>query len=433
MNPNTVAIIGIIVMLAFMFLLKMPVGFAMGLAGFLGMMYFISPQAAYHMVSTDIWGQFGSYGLSVIPLFIFMGEITFHTGLSAALYDAAYKWVGRLPGGIAITTVLASTGFAAVCGSNSATAATMGAIALPEMKKYNYDKGLSAGCVASGGTLGILIPPSVALIVIGLQTEQFIGDLFMGSIFPGLLLAVLFVITVFVICKRDPSKGPAGPKFPFKEMMASLPGTAAILILFLFVIGGLYVGWFTPTEAGGAGAFGAIIVSLAFRKMTWKGFKGAVLETVLVSCMVMMLVTGGVMFGHFLTVTRLPFFLAEWAGALPIPDVAILSVILIIYLIGGCIMDALGFLVVTIPIFYPLILALGYDPIWYGVAICLVTSMGAITPPVGVCAYVVAGIDKDITIGTIFRGVTFFLVAYIVSVILVVAFPDIILFLPGLR
>lgn len=432
MSPVAIAIIGIVVMLALMFL-RMPVGFAMGFAGFLGMAYFVSPKAAFHMLSADVWGQFWSYGLSVIPLFILMGEITFHSGISISLYDAAYKWLGRLPGGIAITTILASTGFAAVCGSNSATAATMGTIALPEMKKYNYDKALSAGCVASGGTLGVLIPPSVVLIVIGLQTEQSIARLFVGSIFPGLILAVLFVITILILCWRNPALGPAGPSFSFREMVASLPGVVAILVLFLFVISGLYLGWFTPTEAGAAGAFGAIVIALAMRKLTWQKFKNALVETLPISCMVMVLVTGAVMFGRFLTVTRLPFMVADWAGALPVPRVAILACIFIVYLIGGCIMDALGFLVVTIPIFFPLAMALGYDPVWYGVAICLVTSMGAITPPVGVCAYVVAGIDKSIPIETIFKGVTYFLVAYVFCIAIVTAFPQIVLFLPSLR
>lgn len=426
-----VAIIGIVVMLVFMFL-RMPVGFAMALAGFLGMCYFASPQAAVHILATDIWGQFTSYGLSVIPLFILMGQITFHSGVSERLYRTAYTWLGRMPGGIAMTTILACTGFAAICGSNSATAATMGTVALPEMKKFNYDRALSAGTVATGGTLGVLIPPSVVLIVIGLQTEQSIAKLFVGSIFPGLLLAILFLVTIFILCQRNPALGPPGPATSLKEKMLSLSGVIEILVLFGLVIGGLYAGWFTPTEAGAAGAFGAIVIALAKRDLTWQGFTKSTLETLRISCMVMVLVTGAVIFGRFLTMTRIPFVLADWAGALPVAPVAILAVVFLIYIIGGCLMDALGFLVVTIPIFFPLAMALGYDPIWWGVVICMVTSLGAITPPVGVCVYVVSGLVKDIPIQTIFKGVTFFLIAYIICIIAVTAFPQIVLFLPNL-
>jgi len=431
MSPIMVAIIGIVVMLVFMFL-RMPVGFAMALAGFLGMCYFASPQAAVHILATDIWGQFTSYGLSVIPLFILMGQITFHSGVSERLYRTAYTWLGRMPGGIAMTTILACTGFAAICGSNSATAATMGTVALPEMKKFNYDRALSAGTVATGGTLGVLIPPSVVLIVIGLQTEQSIAKLFVGSIFPGLLLAILFLVTIFIVCQRNPTLGPPGPATSLKEKMLSLTGVIEILVLFGLVIGGLYAGWFTPTEAGAAGAFGAIVIALARRDLTWQGFTKSTLESLRISCMVMVLVTGAVIFGRFLTMTRIPFVLADWAGALAIPHVAILAIVFLIYIIGGCLMDALGFLVVTIPIFFPLAMALGYDPIWWGVVICMVTSLGAITPPVGVCVYVVSGLVKDIPIQTIFRGVTLFLLAYIICIIAVTAFPQIVLFLPSL-
>jgi len=431
MSPTMVAIIGIVVMLVFMFL-RMPVGFAMALAGFLGMCYFASPQAAVHILATDIWGQFTSYGLSVIPLFILMGQITFHSGVSERLYRTAYTWLGRMPGGIAMTTIMACTGFAAICGSNSATAATMGTVALPEMKKFNYDRALSAGTVATGGTLGVLIPPSVVLIVIGLQTEQSIAKLFVGSIFPGLLLAILFLVTIFILCQRNPTLGPPGPATSLKEKMLSLTGVIEILVLFGLVIGGLYAGWFTPTEAGAAGAFGAIVIALVRRDLTWQGFTKSTLETLRISCMVMVLVTGAVIFGRFLTMTRIPFVLADWAGALAIPHVAILALVFLIYVVGGCLMDALGFLVVTIPIFFPLAMALGYDPIWYGVVICMVTSLGAITPPVGVCVYVVSGLVKDIPIQTIFKGVTLFLIAYIICIIAVTAFPQIVLFLPSL-
>ena len=431
MSPTIIAIIGIVVMLLIMFL-RLPVGFAMALAGFLGMSYFISPQAAFHILATDIWGQFSAYGLSVIPLFIFMGYICFNSGISVRLYDTAYKWVGQLRGGIAMSTIVASEFFAAICGSNTATAATMGTIALPQMKRYNYDPVLSTGTVATGGTLGVVIPPSVVLIVIGLQTQQSITKLFFGGIFPGILLGVLFLITIYIVCRWKPHFGPAGAKTSLKEKVAAFPGVLEVLVLFALVLGGLFAGWFTPTEAGAAGAFGAIIIALVRRELTWQRFTSAILDTLRTSCMVMVLVTGAVIFGRFLAATRLPFFLADWASALPMPHVGILAVVLFIYIIGGCLMDALGFLVITIPIFFPLLIALGYDPIWAGIILMMATTMGAITPPVGVNVYVVKGLVPDIPLETIFKGVSFYLVACIISLILLVAFPQIALFLPGL-
>jgi len=431
MSPTLIAVFGIILMLVILFL-RLPVGFAMALAGFLGMSYFVSPDAAFHILSADIWEQFSSYGLSVIPLFIFMGYICFNSGISVRLYDTAYKWVGQLRGGIAMATIVADEFFAAICGSNTATAATMGTVALPQMKKYNYDPVLSTSTVATGGTLGTVIPPSVVLIVIGLQTQQSIARLFFGGIFPGILLGTLFLITVYILCRWNPSLGPAGAKTSLKEKVAAFPGVLEVLVLFALVLGGLYVGWFTPTEAGAAGAFGAIIIALARRELTWQRFTKSVAETLRTSCMVIVLVTGAVIFGRFLAVTRLPFFVADWASALPIPSVGILGVVLLIYIIGGCIMDALGFLVVTIPIFFPLFIALGYDPIWAGVILTMATTMGAITPPVGVNVYVVKGLAPDIPIETIFKGVSFFFAACIVSLIILVAFPQIVLFLPSL-
>jgi len=426
-----VAIIGIVVMLLILFL-RLPVGFAMALAGFLGMSYFVSPQAAFHILSSDIWLQFSAYGLTVIPLFIFMGYICFNSGISVRLYDTAYKWVGQLRGGIAMATIAACTGFSAICGSNTATAATMGTVALPQMKKYNYSPALRTGTVASGGILGVVIPPSVVLIIIGLQTQQSIVRLFLGGIFPGILLGILFLITIYILCRWNPRLGPPGPRTSLKEKVAASPGVLEVLVLFGLVLGGLFAGWFTPTEAGAAGAFGAIIIALARRGLTWQGFTKSIVETLQTSCMVMVLITGAVIFGRFLTVTRLPFVLADWAAALPMPPVAILAVVLLIYIIGGCLMDALGFLVVTIPIFFPLLTALGYDPIWAGIILMMATTMGAITPPVGICVYVVKGLVPDIPLETIFKGVSFYLTACIISLIILVAFPQIALFLPGL-
>ncbi|MGB9904110.1 MAG: TRAP transporter large permease, partial [Desulfotomaculales bacterium] len=324
------------------------------------------------------------------------------------------------------TTVVASMGFAAICGSNAATAATMGTIALPQMKKYRYDPALSAASIACGGTLGVVIPPSVVCIVIGIQTGQSIGKLFVANVIPGILLGLLFLFTISLLCLKNPGLGPPGEKTSFSEKLAALPGVIEVLVLFILVIGGLYLGWFTPTEAGAAGSFGALLIALVQRRLTWRGFTSAVFETLRISAMVMVLVTGAVVFGRFLTVTRLPYFLTDWAAALPVPPFVILGIIIIIYTLGGMFMDALGFLVVTIPVFFPLAVALGYDPLWFSVLLNIITTMGAVTPPVGVCAYIVSGLAPDIPLHTVFKGVMYFLPAYFVCVALLILFPQIV-------
>ena len=429
MSPTTTAIMGMIFLFLLM-ALRMPVSFAMILAGFMGNAYMISSDAAIYMLATNVWSQLSSYGLSVIPLFVFMGQLAYHSGITERLYNAAYKWVGRLPGGLASTTILSSAGFAAICGSNSATSATMGTIALPEMERYGYDPALSTGSVAIGGTLGVVIPPSVVLIIIAVQTEQSIAQLFMACIVPGFFLTALFLATVFLLCIRNPGLGPKGPMADMKEKLISLTGVAEAMILFLLVIGGLYAGWFTPTEAGAAGSFGALLIGLVRRKLSKQEFVKAVAETIRISAMVVLLITGAVIFGKFLTVTRLPFELADWAASLNVPREAILLVVLLIYLVGGCLVDALGFLVVTIPIFFPLAQALGFDPVWFTVVITLVTTMGAVTPPVGVNVYIVSGLAPNVPIGTIFRGVSIFLVAYVICLVLLMIFPGMALLLP---
>lgn len=429
MSPNTAAILGLVFLFVLM-AIRMPVSFAMVLAGFLGNAYLISTDAAIYMLATNVWGQLSSYGLSVIPMFVLMGQFAYHSGITERLYDAAYKWVGRLPGGLAITTLLSSAGFAAICGSNSAASATMGTIALPQMEKYNYDRALSTGTVAIGGTLGVVIPPSVVLIIIAVQTEQSIIPLFIACIVPGLFLTLLFVSIVFWLCIRNPNLGPPGSRTEMRQKLISLTGVAEAMILFLLVIGGLYAGWFTPTEAGAAGSFGALLIGLARRKLSKQGFAKAITETIRISAMVVMLITGAVIFGKFLTVTRLPFELAGWASSLNVPREVILLVVLLIYLAGGSLMDALGFLVVTIPIFFPLSQALGFDPVWFTVLITLVTTMGAVTPPVAVNIYIVKGLSPGVPIETIFRGTLIFLIAYVVCLLLLFIFPEMALYLP---
>jgi C4-dicarboxylate transporter DctM subunit len=429
-SVTLLAVIGIIILLAVLFFLGMPVGFAMGVVGFCGFWYVISFKAAITMVGADIWGTFSKYGLSVIPLFIFLGYIAFNSGIAERLYNTAYKWVGHWRGGLAIATIGADELFAAICGSNTATAATMGAVALPQMKKYGYHTMLSSGTVITGGTLGTVMPPSVVLIIIGLQTEQSIIKLFLGGILPAILLGILFVLTIFVLCRINPALGPAGPKTSFKEKIKSLTGVIEAVIIFVIVIGGLYTGLFTPTEAGAVGVFFTLLVTIPFGRLTWKGLISSVTDTLKISCMAFFLVTGAIIFGRFLAVTRLPFVVAEIAASLPVSPYVILTIVLLIYLIGGCFVDALGFLVLTIPIFFPLGMALGFDPIWYSVIITMVTTMGAITPPVGVNIYVVKALAPEIELATMFKSVSFFLVACLVCIAILIIFPQLVLIIP---
>ena len=423
---------GTLLMLAVMLLLKMPVGFVMALIGFLGIIYSISWDAALGMIGTDLWQTFSSYGLTVIPMFIFMGQICFYSEVNNRLYNAAYKWFGRIKGGLSITTIMACAGFAAICGSNTATAATMTAVALPEMKKYNYDPILSSGSIAAGSTLGVVIPPSVVLVIYGLCTGESIGKLFFGSFIPGLVLAGLMAITAYTMCTLHPAWGPKGPKFGFIEKIKALPDAIDMLLMFGIIMYSLYAGLFTPSEAGAAGSVVAIIISLARRKLTWKRFVGAVIDTLRISCMIFLLVAGAVIFGRFLAITRLPYEAAEWVARLPVPNWMILWSMLVIYIIGGCVMDALAFLLITVPIFYPVAQQMGYDPIWFGVIITVVTTMGAVTPPVGISAYIVSGMAKDIPLSTVFKGVIWFLPSYIITMILMEIFPQLVTFFAAL-
>jgi C4-dicarboxylate transporter DctM subunit len=432
MSPELVGILGIIILLLVLFLLGMPVGFAMAVVGFSGFAYLISFKAAFAMVGTDIWGTFSKYGLTVIPLFILMGYLAFNSGIAEKLYNTAYKWVGHWRGGLAIATIVADEFFAAICGSNTATAATMAAIALPQMKKYNYDTRLSTGTVVTGGTLGTVMPPSVLLIIIGLQTEQSIIKLFLAGILPAILLGLLFVLTIVVLCRIYPEFGPAGPRTSFKEKIKSLSGVLEALSIFALVIGGLYGGIFTPTEAGAAGVLLTLIVTVPTRKLTMRGLVNSFKDTLKISCMAFMLVTGALIFGRFLAITRLPFMVADFAAALPVSPYAILAVILLIYLVGGCFVDALGFLVLTIPIFFPLAKALGFDPVWFAIIITMVTTMGAITPPVGVNIFVVKALAPEIDLATIFKSACFFLIACIVCTIILIIFPQIVLVIPNM-
>ncbi len=431
MNPITAGIIGIFV-LVLIFLLSMPVGFAMAFVGLIGFCYLVSPEAGLSLLARDVFAVFSSYSLTVIPMFIFMGSVAFASGMSRRLYDASHTIFGQMRGGLAMATIVGCAGFAAICGSTSATAAAMGRVSLPEMKRYSYDDSLATGSVAAAGSLGILIPPSTIFIVYGILTEQSIGKLFIAGVFPGILLATLFMAVVFLVCWRCPTLAPPGKPTSYKEKMAGLTGISEMLVLFILVIGGLFLGWFSPIQAGAAGAAGALLIGLARRQLNWQGFLFAVKDTVKVTCEVIIIVTGAVIFGHFMAVTKIPLVLADWVGGLSLPTMVVMGVIVLMYLLGGFFMDALALVTLTIPILYPVVLALGFDPIWFGVIIVLVTEMGVITPPVGINVYVIKGIAEDVSLETIFKGIFPFLAALIVAVCILMAFPQIATFLPSL-
>ena len=431
MSPEMVGATGILIMLALM-ALGMPIAFSMAIIGFAGLTQLTSLNAALFMLSDNYYFQFSSYTMLVIPLFVLMGEIAFHSGMSRRIYRTAHTWFGFIPGGLAVATIGACAGFAAICGSSTATAATMGTVALPEMKKQNYDKAFSTGTVAAGGTLGILIPPSIVLIIYGTQTELSIGKLFIAGMLPGLLLSGLFVLCILAMCFFKPGLGAAAPKTSFKQKIASLSGTIEMLLLFCLVIGGLLFGWFTPTEAAGIGAAGAMAIAMARRSLSWSDFKKALAGTTRTTAMVLLIMSSAMIFSRFLTVSTLPQNFAQWVGGLNASPYVILVGIMAVYIVGGCLMDALSFLIITINIFYPIILDAGFDGVWFGVVIVILMEAGAITPPVGLNVYVIKGISSDVELQDIFRGVFPYLMMMMLGLLMLTLFPQIALLLPGL-
>ena len=423
MEGPILGIYGIIIMFAILFLTKIPAAFVMALVGFLGVAYVTSFQAALGMIGADMWNIFSSYGLTVIPMFILVGEFAHYGGYNHSLYSATYKWFGHYKGGLALTTIMACAIFSAISGSNTATAATMSNVAIPEMRKYNYHPQLNAGSVAAGATLGVLIPPSIVLVVYGLYTGQSIGKLFFGNVIPSAVLTVLIAATVFYICWRHPDWGPKGPRSSWLERIKAIPDLLDIFILFAIIMYALFTGVVTATEAAAASCAIGLILCLARRKISWKGFLDSISDTLRISCMVFMIVAGAVIFGRFLAVTRLPFEAATIISSLTLPNWVLFWIIIICYIIGGCVMDALAFLLVSLPIFYPIVIQMGYDPIWFGQVICIVTTMGSIMPPIGICCYVVAGMAKDIPLGTVFRGSFYYIPSYIISIIVLMLFP----------
>ncbi len=435
MNPTLIGIIGIVIMIL-VFLTRMPVAYVMALIGFLGFSAVVSVNGALNLLAKDFYEVFSNYDLTTIPLFILMGQLAFSSGISRRLYDAAYKFLGAIRGGLAIATVSACTAFGAVCGSSAATAATMATVGMPEMRRFGYADELSAGSVASGGGLGMIMPPSVVLIIYGVLTEQSIGKLFVAGIVPAILVTILFAVTIMIWCALKPEQGPKGESASWKKRLRSVLDLGETLAVFMMVMSGLFFGLFTPTEAAAVGVFGVMLVSLIRRQLTWQSFVDALYETLRTSCMVMVLVAGAVVFGKFMAVTRIPFNIATWIGGFDLPAIIILAMVVMVYFLGGCFMDSLALVMLTVPIFFPLVQQMGYDPIWFGIIIVMVTEMGVITPPVGINVYVVYGVARTLPGGikleTIFKGILPFMIAVLFGVIIMMLFPNLILFLPNL-
>lgn len=430
MDPTILSIL-IFVLLFVLLAAGMPIGFAMGLSAFLGTLKLIDVNAALALLGQTAYETALSYDLSVVPMFVLMGYIAGGAGLSESLYRACNAWLGHRRGGLALATIGGCGAFAAICGSSLATAATMSQIALPEMRRYQYDDRLATGAVAAGGTIGILIPPSVLMVIYGLLTETSISRLFLAGIVPGILTVLGFMITISIVTRINPKLGPPAERSTMRQRLAALRDVWGTVVLFLLVIGGLYLGVFSPTEAASIGAVGALILGILNGKFSWQLLTNSLMETVKTTAMIFTILIGAILFNNFLILASLPSLISEWITNLPLGHIAILIVILIMYFVLGCLLDSLAMVLLTIPIVFPIISALGFDPVWFGVIVVMVVELGLITPPIGMNVFVIKGIAKDVPLESIFRGVTPFVIAQLVLIAVLVAFPQIALWLPS--
>ena len=430
MNEITVGIMALALLLIF-FATGIELGFAMAILGFAGFAYLNGIRPAMQLVGRDIYDVITNYGYTVFPLFILMGQIGFNAGIAVRLYDAAHKFIGHIPGGLAMATVMGATGFKAICGSSAATSATFASVAVPEMDRYGYDRRLSTGIVATVGTLGCIIPPSVVLIIFGIITEQSIGQLFLAGIVPGFIIAFLFMGIIYGWVKMNPKIAPNAERSTWKARISSLPEVGWVILVFLLVVGGIMRGFFTPTEAGAVGTFAVLVLAIAKGSINFKGYVKSLMEALRTAGMILMLIAGSIILGHFIAVTNIPQKTADWLVALPLNRYLILILICIVYQIGGSFIDDLAFMILATPIFYPAVLKLGFNPLWFGILIGVVVMIGVVIPPVAVCVFVVKNITKE-PIGRIYKGVTPFLIALILVWALLLAFPELALWLPSL-
>jgi tripartite ATP-independent transporter DctM subunit len=429
MSEIVVGIIGIAALLL-LFATGIELGFAMGLVGFLGFAYLNGFDSAINLLATDFYDVITNYGYTIFPLFVLMGQIGFNAGIAVRLYDAANKFIGHVPGGLAMATVIGATGFKTICGSSAATAATFSSVAIPQMERYGYDKRLSTGIVATVGSLGCIIPPSVVLILLGILTEQSIGQLFLAGVIPGLIIAFLFMVVIYGWAKINPVIAPKSERSTWGARIRSLPEVFWIIIVFILVVGGIMRGYFTPTEAGAVGTFAVLLLAIVKRDMTFKIYTKSVKEGLRTAIMILMLVAGSTVLGHFITVSKIPQNTADWVAALPVNRYVIMIIICIIYEIGGSFIDDLTFMILATPIFYPAVLKLGFPPLWFGIVIAVVEMIGVVIPPVAICVFVVKNITK-VPIATIYKGAAPFLISLIFVWGLLFFFPGLALWLPS--
>lgn len=430
MSPDAVALIGFVILFILM-LLRVPVGMAMGLVGVTGYSYLVGPGPALKLIGQTSMRTVTDYTFGVIPMFMLMGAFVSVSGVSKELFRAANSFVGHLRGGLGVATVVACGGFAAICGSSVATAATFAGVAYPEMRRYGYPQSFSTGVIAAGGTLGAMLPPSTVLAVYAIITQQDIGKLFMAGIVPGFLALFMYVVTIAILVKLRPDMLPAGPVRPWSERVRGLKEVWAPLVLFAFVIGGLYGGVFTPTEAGGMGAGGAFLLGVVRGKLSRAQIREALLSATRTSAAVFTVLIGALLFGYFLTITQVPQRLTELLSGLGLGPYGVLALIMLMYLVLGCLMDAMAMIILTVPIIYPIVVGLGFDPIWFGIIIVMTVELGLIHPPVGMNVFVIKSVVKDVSFSTIFKGVIPFVITDLIRLLILIAFPMIALWLPG--
>ncbi len=429
MSEVTLGVLGCILMLG-LFLTGMELAVAMTVIGFAGYALIVSPSAALNILANDYYDSLESYGMTVVPLFVLMGQVAFNAGIAKRLYDCAHKFLGHIPGGLAMATVVGATIFKAISGSIVATSATFASVAVPEMDRFGYAKKLSTGIVATVGTLGVLIPPSVTLIILGLITQQSIGRLFLAGVVPGLMLSLFYAIVILGWARINPQIGPKSEKFSWGERTKSLPAVIWPILIFIIIMGGLLKGFFTPTEAGSVGTFAVILLCLIKRDINFAGLKKSFAEALRTTCMVLMIVAASMVLGHFVAVTDIPMAVADWVVRLPVHRHVVMGLIFIIYLIGGSVIDDLAFMILATPIFFPAITQLGYDPIWACIMVSLTVCIGSVIPPVAMPVFVVKNITK-VPMSVIYSGVYPFLIALVVCVVLLFMFPPLVLYLPS--
>ncbi|HEY3275475.1 MAG TPA: TRAP transporter large permease [Syntrophorhabdaceae bacterium] len=430
MNEVTVGIFALFILLC-LFLTGIELAFCMAIVGFAGFVYLVSFSAACNLLVKDFFDTFTTYGFTVIPLFVLMGQIASNSNIAKRLYMASHKWVGHVPGGLAMTTVAGATIFKAMCGSTLATVATFSGIAIPEMDRYGYKKELSTGVVASVGTIGMLIPPSLVLIIYGIVVEQSIGRLFLAGIVPGILISALFLCVIYGWVKISPEVAPQTPKSSWGERFRVLPEFIVVIIIFAVVIGGLMIGAFSPTEAGSIGTAAVLILAAVRKEVNFKMLVKSWDESLRTAVMTLMLVAGSSVLGHFLAVTEIPMIAADWVTGLPIPRYLIMVLIILVYLLGGSFIDDLAFMILATPIFYPAVIKLGYDPVWFGVMVGITIMIGVIIPPVAICVFIVRNIT-GVPFNTIYKGVLPFLLSLFAAALLLFLFPSIATWLPNL-